>query len=418
MFDYIVALLVMLNALLIGLQVDHLARSETTNVPLAFRIGETCFAVIFTSELALQLSAHGVQFFRMKGREWNVLDCLLVASQLFEQFLAIFVHGYESDDAGTMVNFSFLRLLRILRLVRVIRLIRVLRLVSELRTLVMSILTSMKSLVWTMVLLMFTIYLVAVYMTQLVTDHVSREDASGRTSLRRYFGTLDRSILSLFQSITGGKDWDDMLHPLVTHISPIFAIIFSMYIAFVVIAMLNVITGVFVESALKSAKADNEMLMIGNMREVFLQADSGMKGAMSWMDFKSQLDKPLMQGYFKAIDVDISEAAGLFRLLDLDNSGSIDSEEFLSGCLRLKGGAKALDVNLLLHEVKRFSDSYREHARRVEKQLQVLRSAGTKPTDRGSSANAHHDARTSSGDALSVPPLLCRQKSLGSSSSA
>merc|ERR1711920_1086137 len=47
--------------------------------------------------------------------------------------------------------------------------------------------------------------------------------------------------------------------------------------------------------------------------------------------------------------------------LDLDGSGAIDAEEFLSGCLRLRGPAKALDLALLMREVKQLVRSFNAH---------------------------------------------------------
>merc|ERR1740130_2653197 len=134
---------------------------------------------------------------------------------------------------------------------------------------------------------------------------------------------------------------------------------------------MNVVTGVFVESALKSAKEDKDFFMINNMREVFCEANGGITGIMTWEMFESQIDRPNMQEYFKAIDVDPSEAKGLFRLLDLDGSGSIDAEEFLSGCLRLRGPAKALDLALLMHEVRRLVTKMQEQKHFLERQISV-----------------------------------------------
>merc|ERR1712151_485740 len=98
--------------------------------------------------------------------------------------------------------------------------------------------------------------------------------------------------------------------------------------------------------------------MINNVRELFMELDGGVKGAsMDWDCFEKKLDTPQMQEFFKAIDVDQSEAKGLFRLLDLDDSGSVNAEEFLSGCLRLRGPAKALDLALLIREVRGIEQS-------------------------------------------------------------
>merc|ERR1719499_3087492 len=57
-----------------------------------------------------------------------------------------------------------------------------------------------------------------------------------------------------------------------------------------------------------------------------------------------------MVAYLSAIGIDPSEAQGLFKLLDDDGSGSVSIEEFITGFLRLKGGAKAVDMVMLLYE--------------------------------------------------------------------
>merc|ERR1712183_570020 len=45
----------------------------------------------------------------------------------------------------------------------------------------------------------------------------------------------------------------------------------------------------------------------------------------------------------------------LFRMLDDDDSGVIDIEEFCEGCMRLKGEARSYDLHRLLHDVKRLT---------------------------------------------------------------
>merc|ERR1712232_1400200 len=162
-------------------------------------------------------------------------------------------------------------------------------------------------------------------------------------------------MMSMFQAITGGVDWGQPLEPLVSHVSPAMAFLFSFYIAFSILAMLNVVTGVFVESVLASAKKDKDLFMVNNARELFqtdLEDHTGLHSAMTWEVFEGKMDAPQMQEFFKAIDVHPSEAKGLFDLLDLDNSGSISADEFLNGCFRLRGAAKALDLALLIQEVR------------------------------------------------------------------
>merc|ERR1711957_1158083 len=105
---------------------------------------------------------------------------------------------------------------------------------------------------------------------------------------------------------------------------------------------MNVVTGVFVDSVLTSVMRDKDTFLVNNVKELFQGLDHGINDVMTWDVFKSKLDLPQMQEAFKAINVDPSEALGLFKLLDLDESGGVNVQEFLSGCLRLRGPAKAL----------------------------------------------------------------------------
>ena len=44
----------------------------------------------------------------------------------------------------------------------------------------------------------------------------------------------------------------------------------------------------------------------------------------------------------------------VFKILDLDDDGTLDADEFLSGCLRLRGPAKTLDVLVARRKVRYF----------------------------------------------------------------
>lgn len=150
-----------------------------------------------------------------------------------------------------------------------------------------------------------------------------------------------------------------------------------LYVAFTVFAIMNIITGVFVESALACSKKDEEVFLMRNVREIFLHGEnprsSGRNqasGKLTLEDFEARL--PMMLEYFRAIDVDPSEAAGVFKLLDLDNSNEIEAEELVSGCLRLSGPAKALDLALLKHEVRQLQRLTKGCQRALMRLLQLV----------------------------------------------
>eukprot|EP00747_Dinoflagellata_sp_TGD_P011397 gnl/TRDRNA2_/TRDRNA2_120717_c2_seq2.p1 gnl/TRDRNA2_/TRDRNA2_120717_c2~~gnl/TRDRNA2_/TRDRNA2_120717_c2_seq2.p1 ORF type:complete len:389 (-),score=80.16 gnl/TRDRNA2_/TRDRNA2_120717_c2_seq2:241-1407(-) len=256
----------------------------------------------------------------------------------------------------------------------------------------LSVAHAMMILIWTLVLLMLMFYVVAVFFCQVVAEFritqnevadqvpgqldadkcspAKLESGPSMDQLRQeYYGSLALSMYSLFQSITGGIDWNELAAPL-ADMNWVWGLIFCGWIAFMVLAIMNVITGVFVECSMKSAQEDDEIYMVNNARDLFAKAhETGQAKSskmMTWEEFESQLNTPEMAEYFKSIDVDLSEARQLFDLIDLDGSGEIDSGEFLSGVVRLHGPAKALDVAVLMHEIKDLSSWFQAHLHFME----------------------------------------------------
>jgi len=350
-FDYAVCAVIALNAASIGVQTDYVAQHHTDNLPSSHRAVDITFCVLFTAELLLRLYVHGLRFFYQHGWQWNYFDAALVLQQLVEEVLTL------TQQSSDIINLSFARVLRILRLVRVMRLVRILRLIRELRMLVTSISSSLKSLGWTILLLILLIYTVSLYLTQMVTERIMTHNPDIYNehidNLNLFYGSVLRTMLSLFESVSGGVDWDVLVRPLSEEISPLVAVVLTLYIAFTTLAMLNVVTGVFVESVLLSAKMDKDHMLVSNARELFKAVHGD---AMSLEFFESKVDTKEMQEFFRGIDVDPSEARGIFRLLDIDNDGEVDAEEFLSGCIRLRGPAKALETATLIHEVRKLHD--------------------------------------------------------------
>jgi hypothetical protein len=385
-FEYIVALLVLANGILIGIQTDHEAKNieDRSDLPFAFVFLDKCFAVCFLGELLLRLLTSKLKFFTdAKNWKWNWFDFLVVALQVVEELMSLYTLIVLRESLGSSSSygqFNYLRVLRILRLTRIVRLVRLLRLIGELKTIVDSILGSMRSLFWTMLLLMLFIYMIGVYFTQEVADHrvavMENEIRDEKDDeLEYHFNSLIRTLLTLYASMTGGVDWESVAAPLIDRISPVMGVLYAMYIAFSVLAFMNVITGVFVESALHQAKSAQDHDLIHQARELFAKCDESGSGKLSIETIHSQLSNPEMEVYFKMLDVDISEAEGLFKLLDIDESGQVDYEEFLEGCMRLRGNARAIDVVTVMIEGRKLSRKWQAHARVVENDLNFV--AGT-----------------------------------------
>jgi len=378
-FDYCTGLLILLNAASIGVQADYMARNVTSEVPATFRGLELSFCAAFTVELLLRIYVYKKHFFSNPDWVWNIFDCLLVLLQLVEEFMSFFALHQTTSSGKVATDLSIMRILRILRLIRIIRLVRILRLIGELRTIVASIAGSLRSLCWTVLLLMMLMYLVGVYLTQLTSDHrVSLEDPDApaqQDGTYRFFGSLGSAMLALYQVITGGLNWHLLADPLMNEISPWLVILLGLYIAFSLFALMNVVTGVFVESALATAKNDRDRFLLEFVRKLFMEVDKDASGSITWEEFSSCLASKEMQLYFEAFDLDIQEAKSLFILLDLDESGEVEFEEFVNGCFRLRGPAKALDLAMLVTNLNRWCHEVLDFAKDVDSKLRLVMEA-------------------------------------------
>merc|ERR1712217_285523 len=87
------------------------------------------------------------------------------------------------------------------------------------------------------------------------------------------------------------------------------------------------------------------------------------------MGFQVAVGSDEMKTVLGGLDIDVSEADGLFYLLDAEESGRISAEDFASGCARLRGSAKALDLAILMREVNRQGDEFQRHVLSVDARL-------------------------------------------------
>lgn len=266
------------------------------------------------------------------------------------------------------MNLGFLRILRTLRIIRIMRLARVLHLVVELRTMVASITASLKPLLWAMLLFSMLIYAVAVALTQTVNE--LRQGARKHDEeLDKYFGNLGVAVLSLWECISGGIDWQDMAGPLIRNVSPLMGLFFAIYVAFSVLAMMNVITGIFVDNATTYAQQDKDMYVVKHVINLFKQGDLTSQGDITWKVFQQKLATRELQELFVAVDVDQADAESLFKLIDADESGAVTPEELIRGWIRLRGPAKALDLSLMIREMTRSTEVQRGTAEAMAKSL-------------------------------------------------
>lgn len=361
-FEYFAACVIFLHSVFIGAYVEYLASESSEKHPV-FIAGNIIFVIVFCLEVGVKLAAERQEFFLGDEWRWNVFDICLIATVFIEIIISIASSG--KDDKKRMK--TVLKIAEMVRTLRILRIFRMLKFSTTLRVIVSKILTSAKSLLWILILVALMLYVVAVCLTQCYNDFLDGEQhdigtenlTGNKKQMNRHFGSIPRSAYTLFASTTGGIIWGEVLE-LLGEVSFFYAGMFILFTAINVIAVMNLITGVFVDDAIRAdadivmeAEAKAKKEQADHLRKMFDHMDRNESGAISLEEFLKFAHNPSLEVYLKALGINADEAETLFQLLDEDGSGYIQTEEFLTGCMHLRGDATSLDMKTLLYENRR-----------------------------------------------------------------
>jgi len=319
-------------------------------------IMDMLFVLWFTLELLLRMGGQLGDFLWGPDKRWNTLDALLVLLSWFE----VLVPGARS-------NFSFLRIFRVFRLVRVVRVVKSVPQLRSLRTMVFAVLNSFVCLLWAYAFMILMLYVFGVIFVKAVEGYLrslpedpTPDQTADVVEMKLYFGTMYETMVSLGASITGGNDWMQYAELLrKVNDNDMYFMIFQFYIFFIIVGLLNVVTGIFVDSAVCTRTEDevvesfriNQSRTREEMRSIFERADTDGSGNVTFDELEFLLDdSSRVRAYFAGLDLDPSEARSMFVLMDLDKSGSVDIDEFVDGCLKIKGHAKSIDVLSIMYD--------------------------------------------------------------------
>jgi len=371
-FDSAVCVVLIIEAIVVGVQADFYAMQAVTANPSSQQLHaaihgiEICFCAFFSFELATRIRDACTQRSRMREEFWWLcFDGMLVAFQLANLiFTSISGSGSGSSSHGE-ISMAIIRILRVFRLFRVLRVLRVVRFIGELRKVVYLIIGSLWSFFWAAMLLSLLIYVLAVFFTQIVADHV--QDSKTQVGpLQAKFGTIGMSVLTLYKSISGGIDWQDASEPLVRHVSPILGAVFALYTAFALLVLMNLVTGVFVDSALHLSKVDAQRDLLRKVHRAFAATDADSSGRITWEEFRSQMGSEQMNEFFESLEISTARADDLFHLIDQRGDGMLSFEELVIGGTMLQGPAKAMDLATL-------SKSFENSMLNLQRELATIR---------------------------------------------
>jgi hypothetical protein len=370
-FEAAVATLIFLNTISIGVQADWAVKHIGEDNPRWLWLMQFLFTCAFTAELLVRIVDENRGFFKLQNKnvKWNLFDTFVVGAAILEEVMVF------STETMTL-DVSAIRVLRIVRLVRIFRVLRVMRFFRELRTMVQGIMSSVRSLIWCILLLLILIFVFGACVLQTATEKMNEDFSLGKApahhqTILSYYGSLLLTMYTLYLTITGGVSWGEAAKPLI-EVSPYMLVLYSIYIAFAVLCVLNIVTGVFVENAnaITRCDADNMVMeelnarekWLDEMRAVFEKADETGSGDLDVNEFVKYVQDVRVQAYFRKIGLNVEKdnSRALFSLIDLDSNGVIELSEFVEGCAQFVGTARQLDIARLRRDNRSISKQVKE----------------------------------------------------------
>jgi len=335
------------------------------------------FASFYVIELLSRLQVHRLYFFCGPNMSWNLFDFTLVAINTGEHIVS-----WTGQNTRSLV---VARAIRLLKVGKVLRAVRLMYFLTELRLMVMCLLGSFWSLIWSFVVLFFVALIFAIILVQDISNRLKEGPPIDKTDVSKIygaFGSVEKAVFTLFLDISGGQDWNDTYN-IVQHGS-IFA--HGAYISYILIMWLsvtNIISSMFIERALKLARPEVEEKMletckddleaIQELKTLFQAMDLDDSKVLTTEEFHSSLNDVRIQSYFELRGISMSQADTLFGLLTKQvGIDSIDIDTFVTGCLRMKGYATNIDVIALHHQSQIISDRIGSYADQHQQDMQGL----------------------------------------------
>ncbi|CAK0908782.1 unnamed protein product [Prorocentrum cordatum] len=385
------ALVIIMSTVLIGIETQIFSSlshqgSDSKHLAMALSAANYLLTLVFAVEVLMRIYVLGIM--HPGDRVWNCFDIAILLLALAEIALELVVLAILGKDHNLFDGGGMAKMLRLFRLTRLLRIIRTFRQLKPLRVLVHSIASAGKSVFWALMLLFMIIFSFGVILTQAVSEHTEGGTRVDDDDLVSYYGDLLRSMLSLMMAVSGGISWHELTAPLQGTGNIGWMFLFLVYITFVYFFVLNVVTGVFCQNAIEGAQQDLDLTIEAQLREKQVYADRlkllfeemnqdcDPEEGLTAADINEQMEKPKVQSFFKALDIDAKQTWKLFKVLDSANSGAISLQDFVEGCLQMKGSATRVDVESLKWEIRAANKRAVLTADRIAELLEQISASG------------------------------------------
>eukprot|EP00928_Gymnodinium_smaydae_P030398 TRINITY_DN22628_c0_g2_i3.p1 TRINITY_DN22628_c0_g2~~TRINITY_DN22628_c0_g2_i3.p1 ORF type:complete len:689 (-),score=80.67 TRINITY_DN22628_c0_g2_i3:85-2097(-) len=247
--DQFMGLITVINIITIGISTDN------GQGWIGWVFIDAFFTLCYTGEMAIKLHLLGCKTY-LRGSEyaWNILEATLVFLALSELVLTIV--PLVTEDSAEESSGSKISLLRVIRLTRIVRLVRVCRIEAfgELAQIIQGAMGGMRTLAWSMVMVLLPLYTVALILRETVGAY---DDAKDHPGIKE-FTHLGSALFTVFRCVVAGDCSSENGTPIIVLMLQEYgwgyALLYVCTLLGFNFGLVNVILAIYVENSVAASK--------------------------------------------------------------------------------------------------------------------------------------------------------------------
>jgi len=251
-----------------------------------------------------------------------------------------------------------------------------------LRAILVCIQGSFITLLWSAVMLGIVFYIFSLIFVQQAASRLNEigdlEDSEA-LDLLESFSSVQTSMLTLSKASFGGEDWGVTLDVL-QGCGAMAAFFYMLFISFSQIALINIITGIFVDNAMQSLSPNKEQLATTlddeekryatSLERLCIDVDSEQTGFLTKEQFNEGLAEGRIPLLLQLMGLKQDSVTMFFEVLcDAAPDKQVDIRSFVRGCMKLKGAATSFDLQTLMSDLKTMETNIAREFRGVNKRV-------------------------------------------------
>jgi len=160
---------------------------------------------------------------------------------------------------------------------------------------------------------------------------------------------------------------------------------FLVYIGFFMFVVVNTLTSLFIEATMQNSARDTQIIIqeemekkeeyVKRIEHLYNSIDSDTSGDISWEEFHDHINTPEMGAFASSLEIDISDAREFFGLLSGGGRRRVNIENFVLGCMQLRGPARSLDLMGHIYTRREIDDENEVFKIECRRQLSAIQSA-------------------------------------------